>query len=63
VWKKRYPAAPRPDEKWTNFITDLFRGVDCANPSVDFEGCLIIGSAKVINKFGMNPSDYIQIIG
>jgi len=43
--------------------TDLFRGIDCANPSVDFEGCLIIGTADAVKKCGMDPSDYIEIIG
>lgn len=31
-----------PDPRWHKPITDLFRGVDCANPMVDFSGRLLI---------------------
>ncbi|MBF0367601.1 MAG: hypothetical protein HQK50_18645, partial [Oligoflexia bacterium] len=32
------------DEKWFAPVSSLFRGVDCANPVVDFEGGLLLGS-------------------
>ncbi|OPX54578.1 hypothetical protein SAMN02745127_02618 [Oceanospirillum multiglobuliferum] len=33
---------PLPDQRWYSLLTELFRGVDCANPLVDFEGCLVL---------------------
>ncbi len=34
-----------PAPAWFEPITGLFRGVDCANPSVDFEGRLVVATA------------------
>lgn len=31
-----------PDERWFEPLTELFRGVDCANPVIDFEGIVIL---------------------
>ncbi len=32
----------QPDERWFAPLTELFRGVDCANPLIDFEGIVIL---------------------
>lgn len=31
-----------PGENWYEPLTDLFRGVDCANPVIDFEGLVVV---------------------
>lgn len=31
-----------PGENWYKPLTDLFRGVDCANPVLDFEGLVVV---------------------
>lgn len=31
-----------PDKRWFEPLTELFRGVDCANPVIDFEGIVIL---------------------
>ena len=31
-----------PAESWYQPLTELFRGVDCANPVIDFEGLLVV---------------------
>lgn len=36
-----------PNEQWYQPLTELFRGVDCANPVVDFEGTLVIARSDV----------------
>jgi hypothetical protein len=41
TWTALEPRTRRPDEKWFGKITPHFRGVDCANPSIDFEGALL----------------------
>ena len=63
VWQQKHPHAKRPDEKWFAMVTDLLRGVDCANPSVDFEGCLVLAPKRSIEKCGLNPADYLQVMG
>jgi hypothetical protein len=39
---------PKPEA--FNFITELFRAVDCANPSIDFHASLIISSKPLTNQ-------------
>jgi hypothetical protein len=41
TWTDLHPDAKRPAENWFAKITPHFRGVDCANPSIDFEGALL----------------------
>lgn len=36
----------QPDPRRFKYVTELFRAVDCANPSVDFNGRLIVGNKK-----------------
>lgn len=54
------------DPRWFEDSTELFRGVDIANPYTDFSGCLVIGTKKLANKLasqevtGQQP---IQIAG
>ncbi len=63
VWLKNDPAQKEPDKKWFNPVTDMFRGVDCANPSVDFEGCLIISTQEIAQKCNLLSDASIQIVG
>ncbi|MCP3923657.1 MAG: hypothetical protein GY714_13840 [Desulfobacterales bacterium] len=57
---KRRHKDYKPDEKWFNYITGLFRGVDCANPVVDFEGQLVISNNKYIY---MHKNNCLKILG
>jgi len=45
------------DQKWFQFITDLFRGVDCANPVVDYFGKLVLTRRDIFEKYypGTDP--------
>ena len=61
VWRNMHPRAGRPDDKWFGPVTDLFRGVDCANPSVDFEGCVILGSDTTPGRCGIAPEDCVRV--
>jgi hypothetical protein len=63
VWRRRHPNAERPEGKWFEPVTDLFRGVDCANPSVDFEGCLIIATGEAAKRCGIAPESCVRIAG
>lgn len=52
-----------PDAKWFEHITDLFRGVDCANPVTDFKGKLIVCDKKTALECGIEESNLIEIAG
>ncbi len=39
---------PKPEA--LNFITDLFRAVDCANPAIDFHGSIILSASPLPNQ-------------
>ncbi len=52
-----------PDAKWFDYITDLFRGVDCANPVIDFKGKLIVCNKKMAIECGIEERNLIEIAG
>lgn len=39
-----------PGKKWFDHVTELFRGVDCANPTVDFEGKILLSNERIKNE-------------
>jgi len=43
---------PMPTEQWFNHVTSLFRGVDCANPLVDFSGKLLLCNDETARLIG-----------
>ncbi|WP_421869482.1 hypothetical protein [Motiliproteus sp.] len=45
-----------PDARWHQPLTSLFRGVDCANPLVDFQGRLLIVSDQLADQLDC-PTD------
>ncbi|MGB0833277.1 MAG: hypothetical protein ACPGR2_02030 [Psychrobium sp.] len=50
-----------PSQQWYDNVTPLFRGVDCANPLIDFAGKLLICSEEVLAQFGWEES--VKIAG
>lgn len=54
---------PLPDSRWYNKITSLFRGVDCANPLVDFSGRVLICSEELVNKLTLPKASCVAIEG
>jgi len=53
--------AELPSERWYKPVTELFRGVDCANPVVDFCGRLLICSEALLAKLGIPKADSSEI--
>ena len=43
-------------------MTDLFRGVDCANPTTDFEGRIIVCTEKVAKTLKVPDKNRIRIL-
>lgn len=50
-----------PGERWYQQITPLFRGVDCANPLIDFSGRLLITNPTIAQSLNINPQNTIEI--
>ena len=52
-----------PGEKWFNPITSRFRGVDCANPLIDFQGKLVIVSDSLASELGVSTEQQVLVSG
>ena len=52
-----------PAAKWFNHVTELFRGVDCANPLVDFNGRLLLCSTNLVERLNLKPSTVVNVAG
>jgi len=50
-----------PSSKWLAQVTPLFRGVDCANPLVDFSGKILLCSEDVARR--LNAQDKLLVSG
>ncbi len=50
-----------PDLRWHKPITDMFRGVDCANPMVDFSGRLLLTRADIAEQLGVDKSQWLKV--
>lgn len=50
------------DPKWLEAQTDLFRGVDCANPYVDYTGGLLLTREDLLDKFELTEP-VIEVAG
>ena len=50
-----------PDSRWHKLITDFFRGVDCANPLVDFSGRVLITREDIAEKIGIHKSKWLEV--
>ena len=63
AWQAQHADARRPANTWFDQVTPMFRGVDCANPSVDFDGCLVMVSDEVLHTTDFGQQSYSRIIG
>jgi hypothetical protein len=45
-----------PSQQWFSHVTPLFRGVDCANPLVDFSGTLLLCSQDIVEKLQLKDT-------
>lgn len=59
----RYPDRPRPQDRWHQLENPYFRGVDCANPYIDFEGAVLFLSEKAVKALGLDGQKQIKVIG
>jgi hypothetical protein len=52
-----------PGTQWFNHVTKLFRGVDCANPLVDFSGRLLLCSESLTQQLNVDQSMAVKVSG
>lgn len=52
-----------PSARWFEPLTSLFRGVDCANPMVDFSGAMLIVSAACADRLQIDAQQRVSIKG
>ncbi len=57
----RFTAEQLPDDRWYKPITPLFRGVDCANPLVDFSGRMLICSERLAQLLNIPKHEQIEV--
>lgn len=50
-----------PNERWHRPITELFRGVDCANPLIDFSGRILIASAETADQLKIPKAQWLRV--
>ncbi len=50
-----------PGPRWHQPLTDLFRGVDCANPMVDFSGRVLITNLATAELLAVKPAQMLEI--
>lgn len=63
TWKKINPQGVLPDERWFAPLTKYFRGVDCANPNLDYVGKIILSGEKVATLLKVPKKKQVQIVG
>lgn len=52
-----------PEDRWFRPITKFFRGVDCANPNIDYSGQLIITTEDHANTLQIPENEKVSILG
>ncbi|WP_210395442.1 hypothetical protein [Motiliproteus sediminis] len=57
----RFESELMPGERWFRPITSLFRGVDCANPLVDFSGRLLLANRATADRLQIPLSERIEL--
>ncbi len=62
TFQRTHPA-PALDDRWFDPLTTLFRGVDCANPLIDFSGKLLICSESLAESIGVSDHRLVRIAG
>jgi hypothetical protein len=63
TYKKINPEGVLPEERWMRPLTKYFRGVDCANPNVDYSGQILLASDKTSDQLKIPKKKRVEILG
>ncbi|NQZ07364.1 MAG: hypothetical protein HRT35_09415 [Algicola sp.] len=56
-----FSPAMLPDERWYQPLTELFRGVDCANPLVDFSGRVLLCNEVLAEQLNIPQNEQVNV--
>lgn len=63
TWKSLHPNANPPEGRWFQPLTKYFRGVDCANPHIDYSVQIIITNKKIADLLKVPGKNRVEILG
>lgn len=63
TWRQLHPNGTLPNQRWFEPLGHFFRGVDCANPNVDYSGKIILSNELIADRLKIPKKNRIQIIG
>lgn len=63
TWKRLNPQKDLPAARWFEPLTKYFRGVDCANPNIDYSGQLLVADEATANLLKVPQKQRILILG
>jgi hypothetical protein len=58
-----FSASMLPEEKWYRPLTELFRGVDCANPLIDFSGRVLLSTQALADSLEVAVNKRLVVAG
>jgi hypothetical protein len=58
----RSPPCAEPQPRWFDFVNEYFRGVDCANPYIDFSGAVLLLSERAAQVCEIAPENRIHVL-
>ena len=61
--KELHPDAQAPEGRWFQPLTKYFRGVDCANPHIDYSAQIVITNKNIADKLKVPAKARVQILG
>lgn len=54
---------PEPGAKWFGYINEYFRGVDCANPYIDFSGAIVVLTTSAADLCEVPDESRTHVLG
>jgi len=60
--RARFPEFKRPEHRWFGFLNEYFRGVDCANPHVDFSGAILVMSDRAAEACELARTARVRVL-
>lgn len=61
TWEKVHHTSLEISENWEKFITTYLRGVDCANPNIDFQGRLLVTNEKSARELRIPSNAQLKV--
>ena len=62
TWQKKSKKNKLPEKRWYESLTHYFRGVDCANPNIDYQGRIILTTPQGAKKLGIPKEKHVEIL-